>query len=264
MISSSDDFDGAPILRNEFDLDAGHGDVAAATLHISSLGVFEASLNGAAVSEDVLSPGWSSYEWRLRYRSYDVGSLVGAHNLIEVALGNGWYRGRLGWSGKRGLYGDRLGLIAQLEITFADGHRQLVVSDDRWSASSSETVANDLYDGQTIDARRRGGTGGAARVETLDFDTGRLTPYIGPPVRRHETLHPEKIWTSPSGRTLVDFGQNLVGWLRLRARGDAGSTITVRHAEVLEHEELGVRPLRTAKATDHFILSGGDDVFEPT
>ena len=77
-------------------------------------------------------------------------------------------------------------------------------------------------------------------------------------------LSPERIWTSPSGRTLVDFGQNIAGWIRLRARGPAGTEITIRHAEVLEHDELGTRPLRGAKATDTFVLSGGEDEFEPT
>lgn len=267
MISPVDDFDGAPVLRRAFDLDAGHGLVVSAVLYVSSLGIFEAFVNGELAGDDVLSPGWTSYEWRLRYRSYDVGALLAAHTLIEVALGNGWYRGRLGWTGASAIYGDRLALVAQLEITFTDGHRQLVVTDDRWTARPSATIANDLYDGQTIDARRRGASGDAgdsADVEIVDFDLARLTPYVGPPVRRQETLRPVRIWMSPSGRTLVDFGQNLVGWLRLRARGEAGSTITLRHAEVLEHDELGVRPLRTAKATDRFVLSGDDDTFEPT
>ena len=133
-------------------------------------------------------------------------------------------------------------------------------------------VVNDLYDGQTIDARRESkawlqpgfsdDSWTGVHQSKLDFTT--LTPYIGPPVRRQEELQPIEIWTSPAGRTLVDFGQNLVGWLRARVQGPAGSTITLRHAEVLEHDELGTRPLRTAKATDHFILSGREDVFEPT
>ena len=101
-------------------------------------------------------------------------------------------------------------------------------------------------------------------VEVLAFDGSRLAPYVGPPVVRHETRRPVEIWTSPSGRTLVDFGQNLVGWLRFTVRGEAGQEITLRHAEVLEDGELGVRPLRTARATDRLVLSGGDDFFEPT
>lgn len=260
MISPIADLDAAPVLRRQFALE---GEPVAARLHASSLGVFEATLNGQPVSDDVLSPGWSSYEWRLRYRSYDVTALLAASNELRVQMGRGWYAGRLGWSGRRGLYGDRLGLIAQLQIEFADGTTQTIVTDESWEAAPSATTLNDLYDGQTIDARWRepeqwGG------VEAIAFDASLLTPYVGPPTIRHEARPPEKIWTSPSGKTLVDFGQNLVGWLRLRARGNAGEVITVRHAEVLEHDELGVRPLRTALATDHFILSGGDDAFEPT
>ena len=131
---------------------------------------------------------------------------------------------------------------------------------------------NDIYDGQTIDARRHSyawlerdfsdeAWTGVHPVE-LDFST--LTPYSGPPVRRQEELRPIKIWTSPAGKTLVDFGQNLVGWVRVRLQGPADATVTLRYAEVLEHDELGMRPLRNAEVTDRFILSGGDDVFEPT
>ena len=181
--------------------------------------------------------------------------------------------------GGRACYGDQLGVIAELEIVFADGHRQRVSTDESWGAGGSDVLANDLYDGQTIDAGRRSETWFAPRdtwvlapmqpewfgpVRLLDFDTSRLAPYVGPATSRQETLSPIKIWESPSGRTLVDFGQNLVGWLRFTVSGPVGSEIRIRHAEVLEHEELGVRPLRDAQATDRFILSGGEDFFEPT
>jgi alpha-L-rhamnosidase len=272
MISPVDDFAGAPLLRAEFVLDEGHGAVTSAELAVSSLGVFEAYVNGRAAGPDVLSPGWSSYEWRLRYRTYDVKELLRPVTVLGISLGNGWSRGRLGWNGNRALYSDRLAATAQLEVSYADGHRQLVGTDETWLAGPSATLANDLYDGQTIDARLADDTWmrpGAAPpgwggVESLEFDTSRLTPYIGPPVIRHEALRPVAIWSSPSGRTLVDFGQNLVGWLRFTAQGETGTEITVRHSEVLEHGELGVRPLRTAKATDRFVLSGGEDHFEPT
>ncbi|HWS46200.1 MAG TPA: family 78 glycoside hydrolase catalytic domain [Acidimicrobiia bacterium] len=271
MISPVDDLAGAPRLRHAFTLDGGHGAVQSASLHVSSLGVFNAYVNGTPVSDDVLSPGWTSYEWRLRYRTYDVTRLLEERSVLAVVLGNGWYRGRLGWDGGGARYGDRLGVIAQLEIDFADGHSQLVVSDSTWTAGPSEVVANDLYDGQTIDARRYDDawmlTGpppaGWVAVEVIDFDPARLTPYIGPPVRRQESLRPVAIWESPSGRTLVDFGQNLVGWIRASVRGERGREITIRHAEVLEDGELGTGPLRSAAATDRFVLSGGDDVFEP-
>jgi len=272
MISPVDDFAGAPLLRTEFALEPGHGTVRAAELAVSSLGIFEAYLNGRAVGPDVLSPGWSSYEWRLRYRTYDVKDLLAPSTVLGISLGNGWSRGRLGWNGNRAFYGDRLAVIAQLEVTFTDGHRQLVRTDQRWRAGPSATLANDLYGGQVIDARRAGdgwmhpgaALAGWGGVESLAFDTGRLTPYIGPPVVRHEAVAPVGIWRSPSGRTLVDFGQNLVGWLRFTVQGAAGTEIIIRHAEVLEHGELGVRPLRSAQATDRFVLSGEMDHFEPT
>src|SRR5215218_8731764 len=190
MISPRDELDGAPLLRKEVTLNPDHGDVRSAELHISGLGIFEETVNGTPVADDVLSPGWSSYEWRIRYRTYDVAHLLESRSVLGVSLGNGWYRGRLTWSGASGLYGDRLAVIAQLEITYADGHRQVVVSDDTWTAGPSAVLANDLYDGQTTDARRcdHGWTTPGAvpegwrGVEVLEFDTGLLTPYVGPPV----------------------------------------------------------------------------------
>jgi alpha-L-rhamnosidase len=277
MITPTEDFDGAPLLRKEFQLGEGHGAVVRATLRATAFGIYEALINGVSVGEDVLSPGWSSYEWRLRYRSYDVTRLVQPSSVIGVSLGNGWYRGRLAWHGMSNLYGDQLGFFGQLDIEFADGFVQTVASDSSWQSGPSATTANDLYDGQTIDARCHqpgwaepdfdaGTSAGSewAGVHTLEFDAGRLAEPVGPPVVRTAVVKPLQIFTSPSGKTLVDFGQNLVGWVRFSVQGEAGHAITVRHAEVLEDGELGVRPLRSAKATDTFILSGGEDFFEPT
>ncbi|HEY7174450.1 MAG TPA: family 78 glycoside hydrolase catalytic domain [Micromonosporaceae bacterium] len=272
MISPDQDFDGAPLLRQEVTLEDGHGAVTHAQLHATALGVFEAFLGGRPVSDDVLSPGWSSYEWRLRYRSYDVTDLLSESTVLGFALGNGWYRGRLGFLGNRAIYGDELGLLAELQITYSDGHVRTVGTDETWRAGPSAVTANDLYDGQTIDARRHddawlrpgASPSGWTGVHTLPFDKQRLTAYVGPVAHRKEVVRPIGVSTSPSGRTLVDFGQNLVGWIRCTVQGDAGSVITIRHAEVLEHGELGTRPLRTAKAIDRFVLSGAVDIFEPT
>jgi alpha-L-rhamnosidase len=276
MIAPDEDFGGAPLLRGEVRLDPGHGAVTEARLCATAHGVFTASINGEPVADDVLSPGWTSYEWRLRYRQYDVTDLVRAAPdgivVLGLALGNGWFRGRLGWDGGRAYYGSELGAFAELEIVFEDGERQVVGTDETWRAGPSDVLENDLYDGETIDARRRddawqrpGFVGrGWVGVHVKDADLATLTPYTSPPVVRHEEIRPERIWTSPAGKTLVDFGQNLVGWLRFTVRGERGATITIRHAEVLEDGELGVRPLRSAKATDRLVLSGGEDSFEPT
>jgi alpha-L-rhamnosidase len=270
--SGSDNSGVAPLFRREFTLETGHGSIAAARLLLSAQGIIEANINGQAVSSNLLTPGWTSYEWRVRYAEYDVKDLLSDTTVIGLALGNGWSHGRLGWSGRNAFYGDEIGAFAQLEITFEDGSAQTVVTDDSWKSHSSSVLANDLYDGETIDARLRSDdwlVAGFADsdwsgVHAIDFDTAKLEPYIGPAVVRWNELPAQKIWTSPAGKTLIDFGQNLVGWIRVNVTGPAGTTVVIRHAEVLENDELGVRPLRTAKATDTYILSGEADVFEPT
>ncbi|MEV0678842.1 family 78 glycoside hydrolase catalytic domain [Actinosynnema sp. NPDC050436] len=275
MIGPDQDFAGAPLLRKEFTLDRGNEQVVRAELHATARGVFTARVDGTPVGDDVLAPGWSSYEWRLRYRTYDVTGLLraaGPTAVLGVELANGWFRGRLGDTGRRALYGDELGVLAQLEITYDDGHRQTVVTDESWRSGPSAVLANDLYDGQTVDARlvddswQRPGfsNAGWVGVHVQDFRHEVLVPRLGPPVVRHEEVRPVRVWTSPAGRTLVDFGQNLVGWMRFAVRGEAGATIAVRHAEVVEGGEIVTRTLRGAQATDRFVLSGGDDRFEPT
>ncbi|MCV2394196.1 glycoside hydrolase family 78 protein [Actinotalea sp. M2MS4P-6] len=276
MIAPVPGLGAAPRLRGEVALADGHGEVAAARLLVTAHGVVEAYVGTSRASEEVLTPGWSAYEWRLRHRDHDVTAAVvaaqraGEPVVLGLVVGNGWFHGRLGFMRNQAVYGDEVAGFAQLEVTFADGHTQVAGTDESWTCTGSEVLADDLYDGQTIDARLRDDSwlrpgGGSGRpVHAVSFDTGTLAPYVGPPVVRHESLGPTRIWTSPAGRTLVDFGQNLTGWVRLRARGESGTTVTVRHAEVLENDELGTRPLRTAKATDRFVLSGGDDVFEPT
>lgn len=271
---AADDLDQAPLLRTRFTLDDGHGAVRSAQLHVTARGVVEPFLDGAAVSDEVLTPGWSSYEWRLRYRTHDVTALLGGEgeHVLGLALGSGWSHGRLAWGGERAFYGKEIGGFAQLEVEFSDGHTQTVGTDATWTSHSSAVLADEIYDGQTIDARlldpdwatTAGSEEGWGGVHAQDFDVATLTEYVGPPVRRQESLTAKEVWRSPSGKLLADFGQNLVGWLRVRVQGEAGSTITLRHAEVLEDGELGVRPLRTAEATDRFVLSGGEDVFEPT
>ncbi|MRX45232.1 Bacterial alpha-L-rhamnosidase [Agromyces sp. Q22] len=272
MIGPDRHRDSAPRLRRSFRCDAGHGAVVSAEILATALGVCDVTLNGRPVTADVLTPGWSSYEWRLRYAKWDVTALVEPESVIAVTLGAGWYSGRLGFAEERALYGTSRAALLELRIHFEDGHVQTVATDESWESGPSEILSDDLYDGETIDARQRDdrwsrpgpAPEGWSGVVTVDFDDVRLTPYIGPPIRRQEELAPQRVWRSPAGATLIDFGQNVVGWTRLEVTGGAGHAVTLRHAEVLEHEEIGLRPLRTAKVTDRYVLSGGHDVFEPT
>lgn len=251
---------------NSVDLDRPRTDVVSAVLTATAHGVYEARVDGTPASDSVLDPGWTSYEWRLNVQRHDVTGPVrdGAGAVrLDLLLGNGWYRGDLGFEGANANYGEELAVAAVLEVTFADGSVQRIVTSPEWSAETTEVTRNSLYNGETIDARLRGG-GDPLPVRVTDIDRATLVAQSGPPVVRHEVLPVVGSWTSPGGKTLVDFGQNLVGWVRVSVQGPAGTQITLRHAEVLEHGELGTRPLRAAQATDAFILSGGADVFEPT
>jgi alpha-L-rhamnosidase len=254
----------SPLLRREFGLAE---TPTSAVLRVTALGVYEVSINGLRVGDEVLAPGWTSYGNRILFRTFDVTALLrSGPNAIGAILGDGWYRGRLGFHGGRSeIYGNRLALLAELEIINGDRTRQTLVTDESWRSANGPLLASSLYDGETHDARLEPvgwlepGFDDSAwpNVEPLDHDLDRVVEAHTPPVRRIEELAPVEITTSPSGRTIVDFGQNLVGRLRIEPTGSGGSTITLRHAELLQHGELCTRPLRAAAATDRYTLRGG-------
>ena len=262
----------SPLLRKEFEVRSG---LTQARLYITALGLYEAQLNGSPVGDHVLSPGWTSYRNRLRYQTFDVTDLLHpGTNTLGAMLGEGWFKGRIGFGGGfSNIYGDKLALLSQLEISYADGTTERIITDDSWRTSSGPIVANGIYDGETYDARlERAGWSepdyddqGWLGVNPLEWDLATLFAPVGPPVRRIQEVSPVSITVSPAGHTILDFGQNLVGRLRLKVKGEAGQTITLRHAEVLQDGELYTRPLRYAKATDQYIVRGDDkgETYEP-
>ncbi len=254
----------SPYLRREFNVRPG---VLSARLYVTALGLYEAQINGAVIGDQVLAPGWTVYDQHMRYQTFDVAELLHeGENAFGAILGDGWYRGRIGFGGgRRNIWGDRLALLAQLEIQYADGSSECIITDENWHAATGAILTNSIYDGETYDARLEPtdwslpgyAALGWSGVRILERDLSILKAPVGPPVRRLEQITPVSITYSPAGKTLVDFGQNLVGWVRIAAKGMAGQMITLRHAEVLEHGELGTRPLRLAEATDRYILRGG-------
>ncbi len=261
----------APYLRREFEIRPG---VKAARLYITCLGLYEAQINGAKVGDQVLAPGWTVYDRRLRYQSFDVtGMLHAGRNAIGAILADGWYRGRIGFGGgRRNIWGEHLALLAQLEIIYNDGSSERLETDETWRAATGPILLSGIYEGETYDARLEQPGWSSSGFEDADWKTVRILEWdwnsliapVGPPVRRIEVMAPVSISRSPTGRTLLDFGQNLVGRLRLTAQGTAGQTITLRHAEVLENGELCTRPLRYAEATDRYSLRGEDkETWEP-
>jgi alpha-L-rhamnosidase len=246
-------------LSTTFELD---GVVSSARLYASAHGIYVATINGRRVGKDLLAPGWTSYHHRLRYQAYDVADyLRPGTNMIGFEVADGWWRGNLGFQEKRNKYGNRTAVIGQLELRDADGHVTVVGTDESWLAGRGPVLSADLYNGETYDARLAdaGWAGSGEELEPVaveDFDPAVLVAPDGPAVRATEELAVRDVLTTPSGKTILDFGQNLVGHVRFRVRGAAGTEVVLRHAEVLEHGELGVRPLRVARQTDTYILGG--------
>jgi alpha-L-rhamnosidase len=261
----------APMLRREFKVAA---NVASARAYVTSHGLYEMHLNGRRVGDDLFTPGWTSYNKRLQYQTYDVTSLLkSGDNAVGVLLGDGWYRGELAWEGRRALYGKVLGLLCQIEIRYRDGRREIVGSDDSWKASTGPILMSEIYHGETYDARLEK-TGWSSpgfddrqwsAVKTAAYSKDALIAPEGPPVRRIQELKPIKIFKTPGGDTVADLGQNMVGWVQLKVQGPAGTKVRLRHAEVLDKQgNFYTANLRKAKATLEYTLKGsGPETFEP-
>ncbi|MDQ3685076.1 MAG: glycoside hydrolase family 78 protein [Acidobacteriota bacterium] len=261
----------APMLRREFKVG---GVVQSARAYVTSHGLYELHLNGRRVGDQVFTPGWTSYKKRLQYQTYDVTELLkNGANAVGVMLGDGWYRGFIGFSGQRNFYGDKLALLCQIKITYQDGREDIIGSDENWKATTSPILMSDIYNGEIYDARlEKAGwstTGfddsGWSGVKIANHRKDHLIAPAGPPVRKIEELKPVKIIKTPAGETVVDLGQNLVGWVRLKVQGTAGTVVTLRHAEVLNKAgNFYTENLRAAKQTVQYTLKGGGmETFEP-
>lgn len=260
-----------PMLRTEF---AVEGEICSARLYVTSLGLYHLELNGKKVGNWLFTPGWTSYHKHLLYQTYDVTAhLQAGANALGAILGDGWYRGYIGWKGRRNVYGDKLALLAQMHITYADGREQIILTNADWHAATGAILASDLYNGEIYDARLERTGWNSPGYDDSDWQGVRilhqpkeaLVAQIFPLVREIEALHPIAIFKSTSGCTLVDMGQIMTGRVRIRMRGAAGTVVTLRHAEILDQQgELYSANLRSAKQTVTYTLKGaGEEVYEP-
>ncbi len=261
----------SPYFRKTFIL---NNDIKSATLFITSLGLYEAHINGNRVRDSYLTPGWTSYNKRLQYQQYDVAHLLSkGKNAIGVVLGNGWYRGFIGFGGSNNFYGHELAVLAQIEVTYTNGKSERISTNDSWKVSHGSILYSEIYNGEKIDARNElSGWDLASYNDTAWASTKLYTKFPPPlittnnePVRKHEKIKPIQIIKTPKGETVLDFGQNLVGWVELKISGKSGDKITLYHAEVLDKEgNFYTENLRPAKQMNEYILSGnGIETFEP-
>jgi alpha-L-rhamnosidase len=268
---TSKDLRPAPFARKEFSLTKG---IRKATAYITARGLFIASLNGRRIGNDVLSPEWTDYRKRIQYMTYDVTPLLKqGSNCAGLIIGDGWYRGFVGFGKRPNNYGDQTSALLQLHVEFSDGTEQLIVTDRSWKGSYGPILFSDLLMGEDYDARLQ-----MTGWDKPGFDDGKWQPVTvfsksaaklvalpTEPVRITQLFKPRNISEPKKGMYVIDLGQNFAGFIRLKVRGQAGTEITIRHAEVLNPDgTIYTTNLRRAKATEKYTLSGkGIETYEP-
>src|SRR5215204_1650904 len=263
----------SPYLRREFPLDK---PIRRARLYATARGVYELYINGNRVGNDVLAPGWTDYDRRIHYQTYDVTPLLAdGPNALGAVLGDGWFAEFVGFDPKhRGAhYGARPQLLAQLNVEYEDGTTESLATEGLWRCSTGLILYSDLLMGESYDARRE--MPGWAEpgfddsewcgVEVEEIGDTNLVAQPDEGVRVIEQLAANAITEPESGRYTFDLGRNMVGWVRLRVAGEAGTEVTLRHAEALNPDgTIYTTNLRSARATDHYVLGGdGEEVYEP-
>jgi alpha-L-rhamnosidase len=269
-------------LRRNFDVTK---PVASARVYATALGAYKLFVNGKAVGDQILAPGWTDFREHVVYQAYDVSDLVKqGKNAVGALLAAGWYSTPLQWLREGNNYGATPPAVrVQMRIEYRDGSADEILSDASWKADSSAIRFAEIYDGETVDARKvqkgwdtAGFADGAWKpVEVIEPRLGggdakagepRIEWQYFQPIRQEQTLRAKTVTSPAAGVYVFDFGQNFSGVVRIRTKGAAGSDVKLRFAEVLNPDgTMYVENLRTAKATDHFILAGkGEEEFEPT
>lgn len=237
--------------------------VRQARLFITARGLYEASINGKRIGDAYLTPGWTSYNKHLQYQVYDLtGDIKKGTNELDVLVGSGWFRTRIAWENNKNFYGSQTALLSQLEIIYSDGSSETIASDGSWKAGLSTIVSSEIYDGEVQDLRVKATEWSPVVETTTSLDV--LQAQMNEPIRRQENIAVKQVLRTHSGKVILDFGQNIVGWVKFKAQGRAGQQVKFSHVEMLDKfGEPYFANLRSAKAQATYILSGQSEIIEP-
>ena len=258
--SKKDAGDHVVLYKKEF---ARHSQIRSAALYVSSRGVYEAFLNGKRVGDFILAPGFTSYEHRIQYQKYDITDLISDNNSLTVAVAPGWYKGAIAewWSYSKD---HRCALIAKVEIEYSDGSYESIYTDPSWKAALSGYSFCEIYDGFIFDARHVPDF----CLETViasNNDRSTLVPQLGEKIIEQERIKPKAIFKTPAGETVVDFGQNLTGYVEISLEAKAGDTVSLSFAEVLDRDgNFYNENYRSAKCQYVYVCKDGYQTFKPT
>lgn len=239
----------------------------------TALGLYHFYINGHRIGEDEFTPGWTSYHHHLLYQSHDVTRYIkeGA-NMLGAHIGAGWYKGDMGSARTRNHYGKQSAFLCQIEVLYEDGERTAFCTDTSWESTESPILYSEIYDGEIYDARKEidgwneaGNKNGEWKpVEKVVFPIEVLRAQSGCKVKKMKKIPAKQIFQTARGEWVVDFGQNLAGWIEFQAEGSCGDKVELNCFEVLDKDgNVYLDNLRTAKATITYIYKGGKTVFQP-
>lgn len=243
----------ATVFQRGFQL---RGKAAEAKLTLTAHGVFVAQLNGARVGNDILAPGWTVYQKRHQYLTYDVTTLLqSGENCLAVTVGRGWFFHQAKEFETKKLKSDEAALLCALTVRYEDGSEDVILSDTQWQTSRSRIVFNDMYDGETLDLTARVGAARPAVVAIYPKD--QLIPAEGAPIREQERISGQKLIVTPKGEAVIDFGQEVTGYVEVSAKAPRGTEICLQHFEMLDRDgNVYTENLRSAKQQYRVISAG--------
>lgn len=248
-----DDVTDVPVFKRTFNVTK---EVKKARLYATSLGVYEAEINNKKVGEAFLSPGWTTYNKRLQYQSYDITSMLKNENEISISVGNGWYRGYLGFTNTPNIYGDRVAVKAMIYVEYIDGTVELCVTNKDWDVTTSYITYSELYYGEkhnyTLPTRKNSDVKVFEDTSTIGKIVSQQSEFVNI-TKRFKPV--EKIVT-PKGELVFNFGQNIAGFVEIKLPKLKGDKLVIRHAETLDKEgNFYPETLRFAVSIDEYIYS---------
>ncbi|MGN0998371.1 MAG: family 78 glycoside hydrolase catalytic domain [Faecousia sp.] len=237
-------------------------EVTAARLYICGLGLYEAGWNGKKIGGEYLTPYCNNYHSWVQYQTYDVTEQLQSSGKLSVELGNGWYKGRFGFDrSQKPYYGDSWKLLAELHLTYADGSREIIGTDESWTVTRSPITFSNIYDGEHRDDTLPEVEAVPARL--VDAPRGKLTERYSTPVAVRKEMPVKEIIHTPAGETVIDLGQNMTGVFRLAVHEPAGAKIRLRFGEILQGGNFYRDNLRSAKAEYIYVSDGQPHILEP-
>lgn len=249
-----------PVFRKEIPLDE---EIKSARLTVTAMGIYEAVINGERVSDYLFAPGWTMYDKRLQYQSYDVTAcLKRGENILDITAGNGWCVGKIGYEGRRKLWADKPEILASLELEYASGEKVTYLTDGTWKVGKGPIRSSDFFDGEVYDARITPCEFAQPVICSRGYDN--LIPQEGDEIRTIEELSVKKVIVTPKGETVLDFGQNITGMVEFEVEASAGDEIEINHAEVLDADgNFYTKNYRGITAHTKYVCKDGYQKYRP-